>query len=77
MPTITPVNKNLLKIAERFPLGNLLTETDSPFNSPFQGKPNIPNNVRVTIEKIAEKRGMKFEDVDFELTRNAEDIFGI
>jgi len=77
MPTITPTNRNLLKIAERFPLEQMVTETDSPFNSPFPGKNNVPGNVRVTIEKIAEKRGMSFEQVDAVLTRNARDIFGI
>lgn len=77
MPTITPTNRNLLKIAERFPLEYLVTETDAPFNSPIPNSPNVPNNVRVTIEKIAEKRGMDFEKVDAILTRNAKDIFGI
>jgi len=77
MPTITPTNRNLLKIAERFPLEQLLTETDSPFNSPFPGKINVPNNVRITIQKIAEKRSMTFGQVDAILTRNAQDVFGI
>lgn len=77
MPTITPTSKNLLKIAERFPLSQLVTETDSPFNSPFEGKNNVPNNVRVTIEKIAEKRMSDFESVDKILTSNAKDVFGI
>ncbi len=77
MPTVTPTSKNLLKIAEKFPLERMLTETDSPFNSPFPGKQNVPNNVRVTIEKIAEKRAMDFEKVDSILTLNARDIFGI
>jgi len=77
MPTITPTSKNLLKIAERFPLTQLVTETDSPFNSPYPGKGNVPGNVRVTIEKIAERRGMTFDQVDAILSRNAQDIFGI
>lgn len=77
MPTITPTSKNLLKIAEKFPLENLVTETDSPFNSPFPGQKNVPSNVRVTLNKIAEKRGMGFEEVDSVVTRNARDIFGI
>lgn len=77
MPTITPTSKNLLKIAERFPLEQMLTETDSPFNSPFPGKSNVPNNVRVTIEKIAEKRLADFEHIDAILTLNARDVFGI
>lgn len=77
MPTITATSKNLLKIAERFPLDRLLTETDSPFNSPFPGKTNVPNNVRVTVQKIAEKRGMGFGEVDAALTRNAQEVFGI
>lgn len=77
MPTVTPTSKNLLKIAERFPLEQLVTETDSPFNSPVKGALNMPSNVAVTIQKIAEKRGMEFDQVDAVLTRNARDIFGI
>lgn len=77
MPTITPTSKNLLKIAERFPLDRLVTETDSPFNSPFKGENNSPRNVRVTIDKIAEKRNMDPAQVDEILTRNARDVFGI
>lgn len=77
MPTITPTNKNLLKIAEKFPLEKLVTETDSPFNSPFPGKYNVPNNVHVTIEKIAEKREMSFKEVNDILTKNAKRIFQI
>lgn len=77
MPTITPTNRNLLKIAERFPLESLVTETDSPFNSPFPGTQNVPKNVRVTVAKIAERRDMDFGKVDEILTRNAVDVFGI
>ncbi len=75
MSTITPTNKNLLKIAERFPLENLVTETDSPFNSPFTGKINVPQNINVTINKIAEKKEMEPEEVDKILTKNAKKIF--
>ena len=77
MPTITATSKNLLKIAERFPLEHLVTETDSPFNSPFKGTTNSPKNVRVTIEKIAERRNMDPIQVDAILSRNARDVFGI
>lgn len=77
MPTITPTSKNLLKIAKNFPLESMVTETDSPFNSPVKDQKNAPYNVRVTIDKIAEKKEMKFEEVDAVLTQNAKKIFNI
>lgn len=77
MPTITPTSKNLLKIAEKFPLESMVTETDSPFNSPVPGKLNVPNNVRVTIQKIADVRETNFQEIDSILTRNAKNIFKI
>lgn len=43
--------QNLVKIV---PLPQLLTETDSPFLSPFQGKRNEPAFVAESVKKIAE-----------------------
>lgn len=68
-------SKNTKKIAKKFPLDRLFTETDSPFNSPEQGKPNIPQNVKIVIEKMSELRNQPFEKIDKITTENAKKFF--
>jgi len=75
IPSTINTSKNLRDIGKKFPLEFLLTETDSPFSSPFKEKINVPQNVRVVIEKIAELRGMKADEVDKITTENAVKIF--
>lgn len=68
-------SSNAKDIAKKFPLERLMTETDSPFLSPEKGKQNVPINVRIVVEKIAELRKMNFEDVDKQTTENAVKFF--
>ena len=77
LPTTLDRSKVLLKIAKNFPLGNLLTETDSPFNSPVKEENNFPKNVKFTLQKIAEMRNISFEKIDEIILQNAVEIFGI
>ncbi len=70
-------SKNSKGIARKFPLEQLLTETDSPFLSHVPGKPNVPQNVKIVIEKIAEERQIKFEEVDMKTTENAIKFFNL
>ncbi|OGI16120.1 hypothetical protein A3K63_02385 [Candidatus Micrarchaeota archaeon RBG_16_49_10] len=70
-------SKNLKKIAKKYPLERITTETDSPFLSPFPGKTNVPQNVRLVIEKIAELRGSDFEEIDEKVTGTCRKVFGI
>jgi len=69
--------KNGKDIAKKFPLEQLMTETDSPFLSPFPEKPNVPQNVRIVVEKIAEIKKMSFAEVDRITTENAVRFFKI
>ncbi len=70
-------SKNTRKIAQSFPLEQLLTETDSPFLSPVPGKKNEPANVKMVVERIAELRGMDVSEVDRQTTQNARKFFGL
>jgi len=70
-------SKNCTKIARRFPLERLMSETDSPFLSPIKGKLNIPSNVRYVIERIAEERNMEFEVVETEIDKNIANFFNL
>ena len=69
--------KNAKKIARRFPLDVILTETDAPFLSPTNEPINRPVNVRYVIEQIARLRGISVDEVDRVTTRNAEVFFSI
>lgn len=67
------------EVAKSVPLENLLLETDSPYLAPepYRGKTNSPANVRIIAEKIAQLRGIPFEDVERQTTLNAQKLFGI
>jgi TatD DNase family protein len=77
IPTTINRSANLKDIGKKFPLEMLLTETDAPFSSPFPNQPNVPMNVRLTIEKIAELRKTSFDEVDKQTTENAERVFNL
>jgi TatD DNase family protein len=66
--------KSLQEIATGLPLENLLIETDSPFLSPHpeRGQRNEPAKVKLVAEKLAELKGIKYEDVETVTTSNAE-----
>lgn len=64
-------------LVEMVPLGQLLTETDSPYLSPVVGERNEPVNVRVTLKEIARIKGVSVEEVAGEIFKNAKKLFGV
>ena len=68
--------KTMRKIAKKFPLEKILTETDAPFISPT-GEVNKPVNVRYVIEAVARLRNMSFSEVDRITTFNAVKFFDL
>jgi TatD DNase family protein len=77
IPATINNRSTLQDIAKKLPIEQLLTETDSPFSSPFPNSVNVPQNVRLTIEKIAELRKISFEEADKQTTENAKRIFSL
>jgi len=71
--------KKVHEIAAKVPLENLLLETDAPYLTPepYRGKRNEPAYVKFAAEKIAELRGIPFEEVADATTQNARKVFGI
>lgn len=65
--------EDLRNLAKKVPLDRLLLETDSPYLAPVpkRGSVNVPRNVKITAEFIAELRGEKFEDVARITSENA------
>ena len=62
---------------ERIPLEDVLLETDSPYLTPvpYRGRRNESAYVRFVAEKIAQIKGVDFEEVNAVTTRNAENLF--
>jgi TatD DNase family protein len=77
---VTFKNAQLPKdIAVHVPLDRLLIETDAPYLTPhpFRGKRNEPAHVKLVAEKIAELRGMSYEELAAATTENAKELYNI
>ncbi len=59
------------------PLDRILSETDSPYLSPFRGEKNSPANIPVIVRRIAEIRNLSFEETEAAIEENAARLFGI
>jgi TatD DNase family protein len=72
-------NHKTQEVAAAVPLSRLLIETDSPYLTPVphRGKPNMPPYVEFTARKIAELRGITYEEVAAATTENAKLFYGI
>ena len=62
-------------LVEEVPLGQLLTETDSPYLSPVVGERNEPINILKTIKIIAEIKGLSEKEVAGQIFNNAKRLF--
>ncbi len=67
--------RKVLESAVRCPLDKILTETDSPYLSPFRGEKNTPANIPVIVQKIACERGMAEERLVCAVRENAKRLF--
>lgn len=72
-------NRKTVEVVEALPLSVLLVETDSPYLTPvpFRGKRNIPPYVEYTARKVAEIKGLAFDEVAEATKANAMRFFGI
>jgi TatD DNase family protein len=77
LSTIVCFSDHHQKLAEEIPISNLLTETDSPYLSPFKGIRNEPAFVEETVRVIAEKKSISPSEVGRATEKNAKKIFKI
>ena len=68
-----------IEVVEAVDLKDLLIETDSPYLAPvpMRGKTNIPPYVEYAARKIAEIKGISYEEVAEATYRNACGFYGI
>lgn len=69
----------LLETAKTIPLESILVETDCPFLTPepFRGKRNEPMYVKYVIQKIADVRGVSFDEIEKVTEENTKKLFGL
>jgi TatD DNase family protein len=67
----------LREAAASIPLDKLLVETDAPYLAPMphRGRPNEPAFTRYTAEKLAEIKGISYEEVERVTTENFFTLF--
>ncbi|MFA6436955.1 MAG: TatD family hydrolase [Candidatus Paceibacterota bacterium] len=65
------------EIIKETPLEKLMVETDCPYVAPvpFRGKKNLPLYVKYVAERIAEIKGIGFQEVAQVTTQNAKTLF--
>lgn len=67
------------EVAEVVPLDSLLVETDAPYLAPHphRGKRNEPAYVSLVAEKIAEIKGLSYEEICEATMKNGMELFNI
>ncbi len=70
---------NIDEVIKTISLDNIVVETDAPYLTPApeEGKKNEPIFIKHTIQKIAELKGVSFEEAVHTTTQNAKKLFNI
>jgi len=71
--------RKLVEVVRHVPLDRLLIETDCPYMTPepYRGRRNHSGYVRLVAEKVAEIKGLEFEEIAKVTSENARRLFGI
>ena len=78
--TVTFNNASQIQdVVRRVPLNRLLLETDAPFldPTPYRGKRNEPSYIIHTAHKIAKLRGISFEELSYQTSKNVCELFNL
>jgi TatD DNase family protein len=69
--------QNIRDLAKITPLPRLMVETDAPFLSPEprRGLGNVPANVKIVAQRLAEIKVVSFEEIAEATTQNARQLF--
>lgn len=71
--------RKIVEVVQEVPLEHLLIETDSPYLTPepLRGKVNRPDYVEYTARKVAEIKGISYEEAARITCENAKKFFSI
>lgn len=71
--------RKLVEVVKNVPMDRIILETDCPYMTPapFRGKRNEPVYVKYVAEKIAEIKGIEFEEVAVKTNANTRKVYGI
>lgn len=74
---VTYKNAGLAEVVAQLPFEHLVLETDAPYLSPipYRGKRNESSYLSLVAKKIAQVKGVSFEEVVAITTSNAEKLF--
>lgn len=75
IPVVVTKLQQMQDIVATTGLSYLLTETDTPFLGPYQGVSNEPANIRYSISKIAELKGLTEEEASNQMFMNYMRMF--
>jgi TatD DNase family protein len=75
IPPIIAYDKGFAQLADKLMIGQLLTETDSPYLAPRPGEVNTPANVALTVEKLAGIKGLTYEEMKKLIFMNYRRLF--
>lgn len=67
--------KRIVESASYCPIDRILSETDSPYLSPFRGEKNTPANIPVIVRRLAEIKGLAEEELSAYIDDNARKLF--
>ncbi len=76
MPPSIVRSRQKQKLVARLPLSCLLLETDSPVLGAERDERNEPANIRISLEQIAEIKGLDVEEVAAAVTENTRRLYG-
>lgn len=76
---VTYKNATMAEVVKDISLDHLILETDAPYLTPvpFRGKRNESSYIKIIAEKIAEIKGISFEEVEKTTTSNAFKLFNL
>ncbi len=76
---ITFKKSNLIEVVKKTPIDKLMLETDAPYMTPVphRGTRNIPDNVKLVAEKIAEIKEISIDEVISMTSKTAKKFFGL
>ncbi len=74
-----PKTKDLEKVVKKTPLDRLMVETDAPYLAPqvVCGKRNEPRFVQYVADRVAEIKGLSYDEVEDQTTANAKNFFNL